>query len=107
MTDDRERMKAIFETLKASIQSGLNASLSPDDCRELLRMFTLINMRNTIQSVPTAPAPAPRARGAREPSPVEKIVNGVAELAHGVIEDLAGEVLKPAGRPAKSRRRRT
>lgn len=101
MSDDK-RMKAIFETLKASIKSDLNASLSPDDCRELLRMFALMNMRNTIQSVPTAPTPR-----AREQSPVEKIVNGVAELAHGVIEDLAGDFIKPAGRPAKSRRRRT
>ena len=107
MSDDRKRMQAIFETLKTSIQSDLNASLTPDDCRELLRMFAMVNMRNQIQSSrPT------EVRVVRGQTPVEKIVDGVAELAHGVIEDLAGDLeadvykfIKPAGRPAKRRRR--
>lgn len=97
MPVDPKHMKAIFDTLKASVQSGLNASLTPEDCAELLRMFTAINMRNTIQT-----APAPRSS---RPSPVEKIVEGVADIAHGVIEDLAGD-LTPRRRTARSRRRK-
>jgi hypothetical protein len=96
LTTQQKTLAAIFETLRSSIKSGLNASLTPDDCRELLRMFAMMNMRTTIQSTP-APAPAPR-------SPVEKIVEGVADLAHGVIEDLKGD-FKPAGIPARKRRR--
>ena len=101
---DQEKMKAIFETLKTSIKSGLNASLTPEDCRELLRMFTLINFRNTIQSTPSAVLgrpPAPRGS-----TPVEKIVSGVAELAHGVIEDIKDDFYTGAGRPARRRRKR-
>jgi hypothetical protein len=96
-------MKAIFETLKTSIKSGLNASLTPEDCRELIRMFTLVNMRNTIQSTPTVVLgrpPVPRS------TPVEKIVSGVAELAHGVIEDIKDDFYTGAGRPARRRRKR-
>jgi hypothetical protein len=92
--EHQKTMAAIFETLRSSISSGLNASLTPDDCRELLRMFAMIRMGATIQSTP---APAPR-------SPVEKIVEGVADIAHGVIEDLKGD-FKPAGVPARKRRR--
>lgn len=93
---DRARMEAIFQTLRTSIESGLNASLTPDDCRELLRMFALQRMSATIQQSPPAPSPAPRK------TPVEQIVEGVAGLAHGVIEDLAGDF---GGIPARKRRR--
>jgi uncharacterized protein (DUF433 family) len=101
---DHEKMKAIFETLKQSIRSGLNASLTPEDCRELIRMFTLVNMRNTIQSTPTVVLgrpPVPRGS-----TPVEKIVSGVAELAHGVIDDIKDDFYTGAGRPARRRRKR-
>lgn len=88
-----EKMIGIFETLKKSIESGLNASLTPEESRELLRMFAMVNMKKTIRPV---------RKGS---SPVEKIVDGVAQLAHGVIEDLAGE-LKPQARTARRRQRR-
>jgi hypothetical protein len=32
-------IKAIFQTLHASAQKGLNASLTPDECKALLIMF--------------------------------------------------------------------
>lgn len=93
----QKKMAAIFETLRSSIETDLNASLTPDDCRELLRMFAMIRMQATIQSTP-APA-APRGQ-----TPVEKIVSGVADLAHKVIEDIAGDI-KGAGVPARKRRK--
>lgn len=98
MPNEKEKMAAIFETLRSSIESGLNASLTPDDCRALLRMFAMIRMQATIQSTP-APAASPRGQ-----TPVEKIVSGVADLAHKVIEDIAGDI-KGAGVPARKRRK--
>ena len=97
MPNEKETMAAIFETLRSSIESGLNASLTPDDCRALLRMFAMMNMRATIQ---TTPAP----QFVRGKTPVEKIVEGVSDLAHQVIEDIAGDI-KGAGVPARKRRK--
>lgn len=99
MPNEKEKMAAIFETLRSSIESGLNASLTPDDCRALLRMFAMMNMRATIQ---TTPAPGPQF--VRGKTPVEKIVEGVSDLAHKVIEDIAGDI-KGAGVPARKRRK--
>lgn len=97
LSSHQQKMAAIFSTLRRSIETELNASLTPDDCRELLRMFAMQRMRATIQNT-QAPAPAPR-------SPVEMIVEGVSDIAHNVLNDLAAD-FKTAGVPARTRRRR-
>lgn len=80
MNPRRQKLLAINKTLCASVESGLNASLTPDDCRELLRIFTFLNSR---------PPPNPKN------APLNRIVEGVTELAKGVLDDLVDDIIPP------------
>lgn len=83
------KMKAICNTLAASIQSGLNATLTPEDCRELLHA---VMMSTRSLQAPSKP----------QKRPLDRIVEGVADIAAGFVDDLAAE-FKPA--PARRRKK--
>jgi hypothetical protein len=83
------KIKAICNTLAASVQSGLNANLTPDDCRELLHIV-LINTRAAIAK------PAPITNQKRKS--LDRIVEGVADIAAGFVEDIAAEFQPPRRR---------
>lgn len=83
------KMKAICNTLAASVQSGLNATLTPEDCRELLHAVMIAN-----RQIQTAPKPQKRT--------LDRIVEGVADIAAGFVEDFAAEInTAPARRRKK------
>lgn len=82
------KVKAICNTLAASVQSGLNATLTPEDCRELLRAI-----------LAAQPVRTPAKVSKREPRPLDRIVAGVADIAAGFVEDFAAEInAVPKGR---------
>lgn len=72
------KLKAICQTLAASVQSGLNATLTPEDCRELLHAVMI-----GTRAIQTAPKPQKR--------PLDRFVDGVADIAAGFVEDFAAE----------------
>jgi hypothetical protein len=72
------QLKAICQTLAASVQSGLNATLTPEDCRELLKAVMA-----ATRAMQTAPKPQKR--------PLDRFVDGVADIAAGFVEDFAAE----------------
>jgi hypothetical protein len=84
------KMKAICNTLAASVQSGLNATLTPEDCRELLQAVLIVNR-------PIQKAPKPQKR------PLDRIVEGVADIAAGFVEDFAAEINTVPKRRRKGR----
>lgn len=102
--DQREKLTAVLKLLQSSVDSNLNAALTPDDCRLLLNVMEGAQRaaRSAVRIVAKHPPEVPRSSG---PSAVEKIVEGMADIAHGVIEDLAGD-LTPRRKPARPRRRR-
>jgi hypothetical protein len=78
------KVKAICNTLAASIQSGLNATLTPDDCRELLRaVLTAANPPRSIQ--PSKAAPKTKVH-------LDRLVDGIADIAAGLVEEFAAEM---------------
>jgi hypothetical protein len=95
----RDKLVHVLDLLKTSVDSNLNAALTPDDCRLILTVIANAHRQSNgpLRIDKTTP-PASRS------SPVEKIVSGMADIAHGVIEDLAGD-LTPR-RTARHRRRK-
>lgn len=84
------KLKAICHTLAASVQSGLNATLTPEDCRELLHQVMIAT--RAIQAVPK-----PQKR------PLDRFVDGVADIAAGFVEDFAAEFQTAPKRRRKKR----
>lgn len=102
--DQKEKLIAVLNLLKSSVDSNLNASLKPEECQLLLDVMAGAQRaaRSAIRIVAKMPPPAPRASSS---SAVEKIVEGMADIAHGVIEDLAGD-FTPRRKQARPRRRK-
>lgn len=73
--------ESIVQTLEFSILKNLHCSLSPPECAMLLKALN--------QSI--------------KQTPVEKIVGGVADIAHSVIADLADDMTPPPRRRARKR----
>lgn len=70
--------ESIIQTLEFSILKNLHCSLSPKECDIILKALN------------------------RSQTPVEKIVGGVADIAHNVIADLADD-MTPTRRRARKR----
>lgn len=70
---DRKRIQAIMKLLADSVKTGLNASLSPSDCRFLLLYF--------------AKAVIPQR------TPIDHIMKKLTKLAHETL-DAVGEDLR-------------
>lgn len=69
--------ESIIHTLEFSILKNLHCSLSPPECAMILKALN------------------------RSQTPVEKIVGGVADIAHNVIADLADDMTPPRRRARK------
>lgn len=69
--------ESIVQTLEFSILKNLHCSLSPKECGMLLKELN------------------------RSQTPVEKIIGGVADIAHNVIADLADDMTPPRRRRAR------
>lgn len=69
--------EGIIQTLEFSILKNLHCSLSPKECAMILKALN------------------------RSQTPVEKIVGGVADIAHNVIADLADDMTPPRRRARK------
>jgi hypothetical protein len=69
--------ESIVQTLEFSIVKNLHCSLSPKECEIILKALN------------------------RSQTPVEKIVGGVADIAHNVIADLADDMTPPRRRRAR------
>lgn len=96
--DQREKLKAVLKLLQSSVDSNLNAALSPDDCRLLLNVMAgAQRAARGIRVVKETPPPAPPARE----NPVDRIVEGLAELGKGIIDDLTEDIRRP---PRRKRR---
>jgi hypothetical protein len=94
---EREKLKAVLKLLKSSVDSNLNAALSPDDCRLLLNVMAgAQRAARGTQIVKETPPPAPPARN----NPVDRIVEGIAELGKSFLDDLTDDI-----RPRRRKRR--
>lgn len=76
---DNKKFSAVLKTLRASVRTGLNASLSPSDCRLLIE---------ALQNY--------------EP-PIDRMVRAAGDLAHGIVDDLFSDlsVMTPPKRRRK------
>lgn len=75
---DRDRLHAIMRLLAGSVNTGLYATLSPDDCRYLL----LILSRDVVR------------RGGAFDATMRKLSTKLSELAQDAIDALGEEVKK-------------
>lgn len=67
----RNELQAILETLQASVNTGLNATLSPKDCRLLLAFLR-----------------SPRSKGGTVDRILQKMTDTLTEVAEQALEDL-------------------
>lgn len=96
--DQREKLKAVLGLLQSSVESNLNAALTPDECRLLLNVMAgAQRAAHGIRVVKETPPPAAPARD----NPVDRIVEGLAELGKGIIDDLTQDIRRP---PRRKRR---
>lgn len=86
MATPKKKIMAICQTLAASAESGLNASLTSDDCRELLQV---------IHSAMRARKPTGKT--------IDHIVESVAEMARDVFDGIADDF---TGRPPRRGKRK-
>lgn len=85
---NRKTIQAIIRTLSASVESGLNASLTPGDCREILKLIYQAARQNP--------------RGDQTSFVFEKMKGVVRDFAEGVLDDLLDG--PPEGPPGRKRK---
>lgn len=70
-----DQEKAIYKTLLVSVSSGLNASLTPEDSRTLLKMLN----------------PKTGAVQRRKEHPIDRIVKNISTVFNNSLNDLADD----------------
>jgi len=68
--------KAVYKTLIVSASRGLNANLSPDDCRILLKMLIPRSISDRRRKTPA----------------VDRIIQNVSSIFTNTLEDLADDI---------------
>lgn len=86
----KAELEAIIRTLAASVENGLNASLSPADCKVILTCL--------FDSLPLRPM-----RSNRTSASMGRMKTFLREFADGVLDDLVDD---KGGPPGKGRKRK-
>lgn len=84
----KQKINSVLNLLRKSVESNLNAALTPDECRLLLGMVS--RMKGPITP-------------SKQTTPLNKIVNGLTDLGKEFLDDLSSEIM---GNPPERKKRK-
>jgi len=83
MTPSQKKAVAVFETLKTSIDSGLNASLTPEDCQILVE-----TLKYYIRSSALSRRKPPRRKTTMVSDILEPLDDIISRIENSIFSDL-------------------
>jgi len=89
--DHKEKLIALLNTLQTSVDSNLNASITPDDCKLLLTLISQAHKATKIALRPS-PRPSPPPPVSNRSHPLDRFVESLADLGKTVIDELADDI---------------